>query len=478
MLTLNFGSGLPSKKQESAFNDFTGEMGTTVTTRDHEAADSSLQSTVLPPVVESEASRRELVRRIVNSPTFVRSERLGSLLAYICDMALTGRRSELNEQTIGHKVFGRSQDYDSSVDGIVRSQASRLRRRLELYFEQEGAEEPIRIVVPRGGYVPIFEPRTTGAIASSMLQPAAPVPEISPAPIQQTNPQMAVLRRWGVSFALALMLVALWVHDHRHHVLSASPPRTHPFWSQFFVKGQPTIVVAPDSGLVLYHGMSGRDIDIKQYLDGGYRAEPNSPPLIGPDAPQSNWLLDLANRRYTSMVDLKAILSLRDHAEALGSTVSVRYARDLRPNDLKSGNIILLGASSADPWVFLYERNMNFVLGDDYTKYYWVLNRKPQKGEPAKWESARTDPQPRVFGVVAYLSDLSGDGNTLIIEGTSMAGTECAMDFLNDDTGLLPFLNRIRRRDGSLPHFELLLETVNMESSSVRSEILAWRTMQ
>src|SRR5271156_5883591 len=88
--------------------------------------------------LESEGARRELGRRIVHSPTFARSERLGTLLTYVCDLALKGREAEINEQKIGHAAFGRSQDYDSAADGIVRSQASRLRQRLELYFQHEG----------------------------------------------------------------------------------------------------------------------------------------------------------------------------------------------------------------------------------------------------------------------------------------------------------------------------------------------------
>jgi hypothetical protein len=63
-----------------------------------------------------------------------------------------------------------------------------------------------------------------------------------------------------------------------------------------------------------------------------------------------------------------------------------------------------------------------------------------------------------------------------IFEGVSMAGTEAATDFVNDDAQLLPFLNQIKRADGTLPHFELLLESRNMGASAVRSQILAWRT--
>src|ERR1700710_939639 len=97
-------------------------------------------------------ARRALVRRVVKSSTFAKSERLSNFLACICDLSLSGHASEINEQKIGTTVFGRPQDYDSSIDGIVRPQASRLRQRLDLYFNGEGVNEPVRITLPRGSY--------------------------------------------------------------------------------------------------------------------------------------------------------------------------------------------------------------------------------------------------------------------------------------------------------------------------------------
>ena len=74
------------------------------------------------------------------------------------------------------------------------------------------------------------------------------------------------------------------------------------------------------------------------------------------------------------------------------------------------------------------------------------------------------------------MPNLSGNGNALILEGTSMAGTESAWDFISDDSQLLPFLKRIQRADGTLPHFELVLGTNNMSGSAVKNSILAWRS--
>lgn len=50
------------------------------------------------------------------------------------------------------------------------------------------------------------------------------------------------------------------------------------------------------------------------------------------------------------------------------------------------------------------------------------------------------------------------------------------MDFVLDDAQLVPFLDRLRRPNGTLPNFELLLETNNIEASAGRSEMVAWRT--
>jgi hypothetical protein len=57
-----------------------------------------------------------------------------------------------------------------------------------------------------------------------------------------------------------------------------------------------------------------------------------------------------------------------------------------------------------------------------------------------------------------------------------MAGTESAADFVFDDTRLLPFLDKIRKPNGSLPYFELLLQSNNMNGNASHSEIVSYRT--
>ena len=55
------------------------------------------------------------------------------------------------------EVFGRKPSYDPRLDGVVRVEAVKLRSRLKDYYETDGAADPVRIDLPKGGYLPCFE---------------------------------------------------------------------------------------------------------------------------------------------------------------------------------------------------------------------------------------------------------------------------------------------------------------------------------
>jgi hypothetical protein len=116
----------------------------------------------------------ELARRVVSTPPFLRSAFLTNFLLYVCDRKLRGRESEITEHQIGIQALGRPPSYHPGEDNIVRNYARILRKRLEEYFGEEGANEPIRIVIPRGQYVPVFEANVP---AGKVEIPAPPVPQ-------------------------------------------------------------------------------------------------------------------------------------------------------------------------------------------------------------------------------------------------------------------------------------------------------------
>jgi hypothetical protein len=162
---------------------------------------------------------------------------------------------------------------------------------------------------------------------------------------------------------------------------------------------------------------------------------------------------------------------------AASGKLEVKYARDIQMADLKQGNVILSGARGANPWLALYETDMNFVGVNDAVHHtYSFTNRHPQMGEIPEFLVTETDPKQRVLGVLAFLANLDGSGNALIVEGNSIAGTEAISDFLFSDEALLPFLHKVTRPNGTLSHFEVLIESNSVNGSAGPFHILAYRT--
>jgi adenylate cyclase len=127
------------------------------------ASSKSAQPTpVKQPRRTDRASHRHAVReeldRIFASPDFDASQRSREFLRFIVQEALAGRGDALTQAQIATRAFGRRDDFDPTVDPIVRIQAGRLRRSLERYYLLGGTGDPMRIELPRGTYVPVFRP--------------------------------------------------------------------------------------------------------------------------------------------------------------------------------------------------------------------------------------------------------------------------------------------------------------------------------
>ena len=129
------------------------------------------------------ASVREALERILASPGFDASARNRRFLEYIVEETLAGRADRLKGLTIAIDVFGRDATIDPQHDPVVRIEAAKLRRSLERYYLTAGQEDPIRIDIPKGTYVPTFEerehpsldsPAPAGEPAAAVVRPPAP----------------------------------------------------------------------------------------------------------------------------------------------------------------------------------------------------------------------------------------------------------------------------------------------------------------
>jgi TolB-like protein/tetratricopeptide (TPR) repeat protein len=123
----------------------------------------------------------DALRRILASGTLADSPRSREFLAYVVRETLEGRGHRLKERTIARAALGKAPDFDPRSDAGTRVQATRVRSQLSAYYAGEGADDPVRISLPKGSYVPVItaapaEPvPARGAVAPSTLGPGVAV---------------------------------------------------------------------------------------------------------------------------------------------------------------------------------------------------------------------------------------------------------------------------------------------------------------
>ncbi|MDX2269528.1 MAG: hypothetical protein NW208_15605 [Bryobacter sp.] len=400
---------------------------------------------------EIRSAEEALVERILQQPAFVRSQRLSAFLQHIVQSSWEGRFAELTEQQIGVRVFGRPGHYNPAEDNIVRSHARLLRQKLEAYFEAEGAAEPIRLEIPKGGYSPIFIPQSSGA------------PEVSKAQAKGSRRQWLV---WGAGLSTVGLLA--WGAS-RYWPGKNDLGRAGAFWQRLFPADRQTLIVAADAALVLVQDLTGQRITLSSYLNGEYRHL-----FKAPSGMTEETIMRIARRRYTGIVDVSLAAKLVAKQRQQGRVPAIRYARDLRFAELRNSNAIFLGAPHSNPWLELYRSRLNFWLDlEIQLSEFVVTNAKPLPGEAARYETKQKDVGRPVYALLSCQPGLDGKGSVLLLSGASIAGTESAAEFLLDDDKLEGFLRQAPREDWR--SFELLLETNVVDGNSPQAKPIAWR---
>src|SRR5580700_5509698 len=103
------------------------------------------------------AAIEEQVERLLQNPHFSHSRRFPMFLRFVVRHTLAGQADAIKERTLGIEIFGRSPDYDTAADPIVRVTAAEIRKRIAQYYQEPGRENEIRVSLLSGSYVPHFQ---------------------------------------------------------------------------------------------------------------------------------------------------------------------------------------------------------------------------------------------------------------------------------------------------------------------------------
>ena len=435
---------------------------------------------------------------ILGSSVFKSSKQCQHLLRYIVKYSLQDRDELLRERIIGVSVFGRSLDYDTGNDPVVRARVAEVRKRLAQYYQGHRQVRAL-ISIPKGSYKATFSteclssptpelkrdleqsegfylakdepPAELSANITELWGDGQVLPKAEPVSTTRSSVNSSD-RRWLRYTVGALTLFSigalLWWSKHQFQDAAAISPSSA-LWRTLLSQGPPTIFVPGDAELVIAGIHTHRRVPLSDYMTRRYVALDDCSSRSCSPALETT----VAQRHDTSIVDTTVGIQLARLSDTR-HPFQVRYARDVRIDELQNNNVVLCGGELANPWVTMYQDHLNFYL-KSIDNNYEVVNRSPQKGESDNYLDSSYVSGAASYGLISYLPNIAGTGRVLILQGTTQAGTEAAVELVLNpkklDAILLPHVNGRKE----VPSFEILIKTENLDDSSPSSELLATR---
>lgn len=441
------------------------------------------------------------VQRILESKTFCNSHTLSQLLRFIVAKAQAPDAERLKEYTVGVEAFGRPQDFDPKIDPIVRVQTHRLRQKLKEYYESDGQNDPIRIEIPKGSYLPVFEnvpprghaadrhPLPEIAEGGSIGHPAGVPGEAADAPQPGSKPgslrRLASLRNAAIlCVSIAIFLIGLfvggrWPPSGARNANSRFNPSlrfnstTDPvkaFWTDL-IGHDPTPIIGCSDAVFLLD--SHNDLFWFPHGSSEFRGAPVDPALAQKFAANPA-LVSKAGQLYyengyTGTGDLIAVATLANLFGRMGLQPIIEPSSELTPADFERHNVILIGASFQSFTESLFNTLGDFTFENpNPLQGNWsgvIVNSNPRPGEKTVYRTER-DPVTKVLttdhALITVQPGITPGRYILNFGGLDTMGTEGAVMFATSKPGVQELLKALDAQnihgvDGGLPLFQGLL---------------------
>lgn len=380
------------------------------------------------PVVSEDIVADErwlLVQRIVASAPFQKSARLRDLLIYLSERTIHGHSSELSEQQIGTCLFHKPNDYSPLEDSTVRVHVRQLRLKLHEYFDEEGRNEPLILVIPKGSYAPVFKP------ALGHDQAIISIPSV---PVQPSSWSASARLPWTLCAVMMLFCLVLVYLTARHSAPAVTQAFSVP-WpaSQLFDARHQTTIVVADSNYGMARILTSKPGSLEEYLRRDFVQDADVFRGSQADARLGEYI---TGSTLTSFADVADVVALLKMAGPYEKRAIVRFPRDMAMRDLDHDNLIFIGSPGSNPWVSLFQNKLNFhesegIVGDSAKAF---VNTHPLPGEQARYDGLRwTGTVGEDYATISLLPNATNDGSVLALQGLQQEGTEAAGRFLADE---------------------------------------------
>jgi hypothetical protein len=403
-----------------------------------------------PPAIDNKAVLQQL-DRMLKSRHFRNSRRYPAFLGHVVRRRLEGDLDSLKERILGIEVFKRPHDYDTGADPVVRIAAGEVRKRIALYYHDEGTEQELRIELPAGSYVPVFFPFPTAIAPQDLPLPLLesadePLRVLTESAGSQELPRRGLaLRFWilavALTAALALASVTAWFWAWRSSPLQS-------MWRPFFDSSDQALIVvgSPLGALAEQVGSGGAPVDSHSHV-------------------------------HLSLNDALALVDVAGLFEVHHLTYRVQTAAATSLDDLRKRPVVLITAFG-NPWSGRILAPLRFsllrqqVANDGSTILGSIVDRR-HPGSMWNFDFAKpVTVNSKDYAIVARLhSDLT-EGPVAVIAGLGASATESAGEFVSSPE-YLQQINSVAPSSWRNKNLELVLEVPIVDGKASHAHIVA-----
>jgi hypothetical protein len=428
------------------------------------------------PVREEKLDQLE---RLLNSRILQGSESLKAFLRFVVLKTIDNQEVSLKEYTIATEVFGRSDNYDSRSDSMVRVQAGRLRTKLQEYYATEGKQDKVLIDLPKGHYTPTFAYIEGANIegANGAAVAASPIAEKIPAPtVQDKWPRFAIATLIILSIVLGALAFNFGAQTSQlKNTLASSeagPPDVQaasPLWSDFFHSPEPILVTFSNT---LFQGTAETGMRLLKPLDspGASAGSHAMPQSTGAGEEASPPITD----HYTGVGEVLGVYALGDLFYKASRSIRVKRSLMLNWDDLKTENIIILGSPAENFLLRDLPQQQDFVFrlikDDKGNKVFGLINTRPKAGEQetyfAKQEGPSRSQISEDYALISLLRGLDEKHRLMILAGITTFGTQAAAEYVTKPEHIKDLIAHLNLSEAggppSLPAFYQVLVKVKV----------------
>jgi len=433
-------------------------------------------SSVSHPSEPVKEEKVEQLGRLLESRALHGAENLRSFLQYIAYRAIEHQEGQLKEYTIATDVFGRTKDFDSRTDSVVRVQAKRLREKLKDYYDTEGKSDRVLIDLPKGHYNVVFsytapKPAETTDRDSEITGEDGPRP---PQPAEQAQPaqtgrgKIARMAPFVVSAALMVAVVALAfsnrdLRKQNQEAASRAGEASYGIvWEPLLKSSTPVMLILSNPPVYRFSNAADPGVLLQNSVEltpeqGKWIADTLKDRLVVKQKPFPR--LVLSYRDYTGMGEAIGLYGLTDLLRSAGKSVTLKQSRTVSAEDMKSNNVIILGSVWSNVWSEKLPVREDFSHSPNAT----IENNNPMPGEEKEYKpkfNEQTGELIEDYALITVKPGVTSENILMTLGGVKSEGTQAAAEYVTRKEYLNVLDQRLQQLSGNAgrpKYFQALL---------------------